>query len=535
MTLRHYLAAYACAVIIWGMAALPFTSPTYFDSFYYFNAAESLASGHGLTDRVLWNFLDDPAGLPRPSHLYWMPLASLLPAVGIRLFGGMIDHWRAAQAIMLPISALLVPLAMWLSWSLWQRREFALVAGILMVFSGNYLGIWSFADSYGPWALAVTVALLAAWRADRPGRTRWWLLAGVASGFAYLARADGLLVAALLASLAMIKRDWRGLAILTCGCALVITPWSVRNLIVVGRPLPLAGSKTLWLRDYPEIFSYGIDLSPARYFSWGLITILRSKLQAGLNTIESALGAWPVLAPFAVLGLWSKRGDLRLRLTGGYWVALWAVMVFVFTFPAQRGSLYHSMAALAPWQAAVVPGGIAAANRWLHRRWHRWPAERFTRFFLGWLLFLAFVFSCGVYLKGALAAGVTIEQGGRLANHWQDSYLLVDAWLTELQVPPGEPVVTTDPPVFNGITGRRAVVLPLQAGAAIDFAALDQVALRYGARCLVLDGDAAEAFDQGLQAKGWPMVRHTDVRGQPISLFCRQRAGAPSATSSRES
>ena len=55
------------AVIIWGLAGLPFTSPTYFDSFYYFNAAESLASGHGLTDQVLWNYLDDPAGLPRPA------------------------------------------------------------------------------------------------------------------------------------------------------------------------------------------------------------------------------------------------------------------------------------------------------------------------------------------------------------------------------------------------------------------------------------------------------------------------------------
>ena len=155
MSVRNYLVVYLLAVVVWGLAGLAFTSPTYFDSFYYFNAAESLASGQGLTDQVLWNYLDDPAGLPRPSHLYWMPLASLMGATGIRLLGGILDHWRAAQIPMLFLSALIVPLAAWLSWSLSRRPDFALVAAVLTLFSGNYLGVWTFTDSYGPWTLAV--------------------------------------------------------------------------------------------------------------------------------------------------------------------------------------------------------------------------------------------------------------------------------------------------------------------------------------------------------------------------------------------
>ena len=520
MSGRHYLALYLLAVLVWGLAGMAFTSPTYFDSFYYFNAAESLAGGHGLTDQVLWNYLDDPAGLPRPSHLYWMPLASLIGAAGIRLLGGMMDHWRAAQTTMLLLAAPIVPLAAWLSWSLSRRRDFARTAGVLALFSGNYLGIWAFADSYGPWALAFAGALLATWLALSTQRSRWWLLAGAAGGLAYLARADGLLIPALLGAWAVRRRDWRGLAALALGCTLLILPWCLRNLLVAGRALPVAGTSTIWLRDYPEIFGYQLDLSPARYLAWGPGPILLSKLQAVGRTLEPSLGAWPVLGPLAAIGIWAKRNDVRVRLAGQYWLALWLVMVLVFTFPAQRGSLYHSMAGLVPWQAALIPEGIAATNRWIAGRWPRWEGERFTHFFLLWLSALGCIFAVGVYGKAAYAAGLTLE-GLTLANHWQDGYRQADSWLAELGVPPTEPVIVTDPPVFAGITRRRAVVLPLSEGAVADFDALDQVALRYRARCLALTDDPAKLFRERLGQRGWAEVRDGQAQGQPIDLFCR--------------
>src|ERR1700694_510012 len=54
--------------------------PGYTDAYYYFNAAQRLAHGQGLTDAALWTYCGVPAALPAPSHLYWMPLASVWEA-----------------------------------------------------------------------------------------------------------------------------------------------------------------------------------------------------------------------------------------------------------------------------------------------------------------------------------------------------------------------------------------------------------------------------------------------------------------------
>ena len=37
---------------------------------------------------------------------------------------------------------------------------------------------------------------------------------------------------------------------------LVMLPWFARNLAVIGTPLPVGGTATIWLRGYNEIVSY---------------------------------------------------------------------------------------------------------------------------------------------------------------------------------------------------------------------------------------------------------------------------------------
>jgi hypothetical protein len=326
-----------------------------------------------------------------------------------------------------------------------------------------------------------------------------------------------------LAAWAIRRRNWRGLTGLALGCALLVLPWCLRNVLVAGRALPLAGASTIWLRDYPEIFSYGLDLSPARYFAWGLRSILGSKLLAIGRTVEPALGAWPVLGPLAAIGIWVRRDDVRVRLAGWYWLALWLVMVLVFTFPAQRGSLYHSMAALVPWQAALAPEGIARINEWVARRWSGWDSQRYTRYFIVCLTLLACIFALAVFAKGAVAAGVWLKDR-RLGNDWQAGYRLADRWLSELDLSKDDPVIVTDPPVFAGVTGRRAIVLPLMANAAVDYAALDSAADRYGASCLVLADEPEQVLSDQLREHAWQQVRGARVGPAQslVGLYCRR-------------
>ncbi len=518
---RIYAGLYVLALVVRLALAWPVAGPSYFDAAYYENAAESLIAGHGLTDQVLWNYLDDPAGLPRPSHLYWPPFNTWLAALGL-----LVNGWRGVQAVFIALSALLVPLAAHLAWSLWGRRDCAIAAGLLALFSGHYTGYWGSApDSFGPFALAVAGAILAA--ADER-----WTLAGLATGLAALTRADGLLIGVVIGAFALVKRNpgplggaragWRGAGLLAGACLLTLAPWWARNWLVAGTPFPGGGLKTLWLRDYEELFYLGQELSLRRYLAWGLAPILASKLQAGLyNAYVVAGSGWPWLALFALVGAWAKRSDLRVRLAFGYGLALWLVMTLAFTFPAQHGSTFHSASALVIWQAACIPAGVAAVMRWLARRWPRWDAARFTRFFLVRLTALAVVVSLIQYsliwlriIRPELATAGWV-------NHGQDAYQVVAQELIEQGIPSSEPVLVRDPPSFYRATGRRAVVLPR------DLAFLDPTADRYGVRCAILEDAGIERL-RAAQTEGglteWREVMTATGRSS-AALFCRE--GAP--------
>src|SRR5258706_13304821 len=73
-----------------AMAAL-LRHPGYTDAYYYFNAGQRLIQGKGLTDVALWTYLGAPAALPVPSHLYWMPLTSLVAAATMAFVGPPLD------------------------------------------------------------------------------------------------------------------------------------------------------------------------------------------------------------------------------------------------------------------------------------------------------------------------------------------------------------------------------------------------------------------------------------------------------------
>jgi hypothetical protein len=518
--LRLYLGLYALALLLRLALAWPVTGPSYFDASYYLAAAESLVTGHGLTDQVIWNYLDDPAGLPRPSHLYWLPLNSWLAALGLLLNG-----WRGVQAVFIVLSALLVPLAAYLTWSLepkapcgWGRRDYAVAAGLLALFSGHYTGYWGSApDSFGPFALAIAGAILAA-------ASERWALVGVATGLAALTRADGLLIGLVLGGYALRRRCWRGVVLLPAACLLALLPWWARNWLVAGTPLPGSGLKTIWLRDYEELFYLGQELNLHRYLAWGLGPLLASKLQAGLyNVYVVAGGPWPWLAPFAILGAWAQRRDRRIALALGYGLALWLVMTLGFTFPAQHGSTFHSASALVIFQAACVPAGIAAGVGRL-RHWLKWDVARYTRYFLIRLTALAVVVSLIQYgLIWLRIIRPELTTAGWI-NHGQDAYQIVNRWLTAQGIPSGEPVLVRDPPSFYHTTSRRAVVLPS------DLSFLAPTAARYAAGCAVLEGAGIARFDAALAAGrlvGWRGVLRTVVADQPLALFCYERKEQP--------
>ena len=78
MKLRAYVILFLLGLFLAvGVASLQ-DLPGYMDSDYYFAGGLQLLQGNGFTEPFLWNYLDDPVGIPHPSHAYWFPLASIL-------------------------------------------------------------------------------------------------------------------------------------------------------------------------------------------------------------------------------------------------------------------------------------------------------------------------------------------------------------------------------------------------------------------------------------------------------------------------
>jgi hypothetical protein len=214
-----------------------------------------LAQGAGFKEMIIWQFLDDPAGLPTPSHTYWMPLPSIIASLGYRLTG----TFGGAQLPFWLMGGLLPLLAFAISWQLVGLRWQAWVAAMFTAAGSFYAAFLSQPTTFAPFAWAGGGCLLLLALAHRTQSTRYWhwLLAGILAGLAHLTRADGLLF--LFLGLAFLGwQMWQArsaesptlirayaplLALLLGGYLLVMGGWFVHSWQVTGRPLSTSEPK----------------------------------------------------------------------------------------------------------------------------------------------------------------------------------------------------------------------------------------------------------------------------------------------------
>ena len=514
------LATLSLAVTL--LAALPVHGPTYMDADYYLLTAQRLVQGFGFSENILWNYLDDPIGLPHPSHVYWMPLPSILAALGLWLFG---DSFRAAQVPFILLAALLPLVSYRLSRALGGERRQAWAAGLFVAFNGFYLPFWAMPDAFAAFALAGSLSLIALGQGLAGLGSRWvkgwFLLAGLAAGFGHLARADGLLL--LLVGLGMViwagarrrtedggrRRLVAGLsavALLVLGYLAVMGPWLYRNWIALGTIQPAAGLKTVFLRDYDDLFSYGLPLTLERYLDWGPGNILASKLWAARLNLMTFVGPNNLifLTPFTLIGLWRLRREPLMRPALIYGVLLYAAMMLIFTFPGARGGLFHSSVALLPFFFAAAPSGLEAAIRWVARRRRGWHVQQAMRMFTAGFIVLAALLSFMLTLR--------TMQGQHWINGSGEAYRQIGAWLSE-QGLSGVTVMVNNPPGFALRTGHPAIVVPNG-----DVDTLLAVADRYGATVLVLDANRPQPL-AGLYAgtEAHPrLIRQVELDGAQV-------------------
>src|SRR4029453_16727486 len=103
------------------------------DADYYFAGGVQLASGKGFTEPYIWNYLSDPQGLPHPSHTYWMPLASIISALGMWLTNQ--STYTAGRAAFILLSACVPLLTARLAFDVTRKPFLSVVSGLLSIFS----------------------------------------------------------------------------------------------------------------------------------------------------------------------------------------------------------------------------------------------------------------------------------------------------------------------------------------------------------------------------------------------------------------
>jgi hypothetical protein len=451
------------------------TIPGYLDADYYFMGGRQLAEGKGLTEPFIWNYLDDPAGIPHPSHAYWMPMASLVTALGMWITGQ--KTYAAGRLGFILLAALVPPLTATLAFRFSGRTALGWVSGLLAAFPVFHTPFLPVPDNYGIFMVAGGTYFLIA-RRERP-----WFWLGLLAGILSLARSDGLLWFALTYLLLYWRtRDEKsgparavqdGLLILA-GFLLVMGPWYVRNLSAFGSIMGPSGSRALWLTSYDETFIYPASkLNMQSWLASGWQTILRVRFWALRTNIQTVIAAQGhiILFPFIVAGMWIQRRERIVQLGFIAWVILFAVMTVIFPFAGVRGSLFHAGAALQPLFWSLAPIGLDKIVSWVRSKGRFTPqAQTVFR--------IALVQS--VILLSAWVVWVRVIQPG-----WQEGelqYPAVETFLVEHGIGEGEPVIVLSAPGYTMLTGRPALGQPFG-----DTQTLLAVAQRYNVHYFVFE------------------------------------------------
>jgi hypothetical protein len=488
MTWRQYLLLALLGLAVATSVALVQPSPGYMDADYYYAGGIQLVNGYGFTEPYLWNYLDNPTGLPHPSFGYWMPLASLLAAAGSALFRS--SSWFAARSSFLLVAALITPLTASLAWSFTSRRDLALTSGLLAVFPAFYLPFLSVTDTFGPYMLLGGLFFLVLTRKASALNS---LLLGLLAGLMHLARADGLLwLFIAFCAICFFRKPKQtllftlySLLLVLAGYLLVMAPWFIRDYNVFGTALAPGGSKMLWLTSYDQIFAYPADqITFSSWWQSGLQAILRVRIWAlGLNLSNMLSVQGEVfLLPLIGIGFWHLRKDRRVQLAALAWFLTLVAMTLAFPFAGARGGFFHSGAAVQIVWWVLAPVGLEQIIMWGSRK-RGWNALQAGTVFRPALVGLALFLTLVVVYSRVFGGG-----GGTVWGQEDVAYRQVASALVSDGMPGNSVVMVANPPGFYLASGNQAVAVPNG-----NLATLMEVARRYKAEYLVLEGISTPA------------------------------------------
>ena len=485
MSTRNYLILFIISLSVAISIASTQSTPGYMDADYYYATGIQLAEGKGFTEPFLWNYLDNPSGLPHPSHAYWMPLASILTAISIRIAPGF--GFDSAQIAFILLSALVPLITASLAFSLTSRRDLSIISSLLALFSGYYAPFLTTTDTFSLY-MVLGGSFFLAFKI----RKTWFkaIVLGLIAALLHLSRADGaiwLVIAVLSLITHHSSRPFKlssflfSLSLTVVSYFLLITPWFLRNINAFGTPLAPGGDQMLWLTSYNQIFSYptgGLSIESWLASGWG--EIIKARLWAVKLNLGTTLGVQGgvILLPFIIWGAWKERKK-QIVYTGIFaWVTTFLVMTVVFPFAGARGGFFHSGAALQPLWWALAPIGLEQLIAWVAKK-RRWRLREARQVFLAGLVGMS-VLLTGAILWGRGLSPVAREQAQKTGV---PLYTSIEKIISAQEGDEGQAIIVSNPPGYFLASERYALALPDG-----DIDAVLAIAKRYNAGYLILEG-----------------------------------------------
>jgi hypothetical protein len=496
---RDLIILFALSLIFRVTMAGWVSQPWYLDAAYYFDVAKNLASGHGFTEDFIFMYLTPATSVVHPSNFYWMPLTSIIIAPFLALFG---ISWHIAQ---IPIILLSIPLPLftyWIGWDIFCRRRYALAMSFFMLLGGyTYPFFFAATDSLALYSWVSLLALVGMYQGWR-GHPWRFALAGIAIGLAHLTRQDGILLLPVGCFIWLYSQKkhkgnflwqssehtelhpipWQALLGMLSLYLLTMAPWFVRNIVLVGSPIPTGAATTIWLTDYGDFFSFHKTISLQTYLNWGWNNILWSKGETLTDHFLLLNAVVYIPFGFVMLGMWVERKRAELLPFLLYLILMYSILALIFTIPSIHGTFFHSLVALVPFLYAWAITGIdttvsyiskqlAKRHSYTHKKGdvfdtlHIKGLARFSKFLLkdGSLVFLAVAMVLAIInvgktmlsASGGSSDPILYQQVGKIVASDYKAHSRLHNSIQPI-------VMVADPPDYYYATGQHAVLWPTQ-------------------------------------------------------------------------
>jgi hypothetical protein len=471
----------AGAIVACG-EALILQRPGTMDACYSYVEGNMLAAGKGWMEPFIWNYLDDPASLPHPAFMYWMPLTAVLSSIGVFLTG---DGFRHAQIGFWFLVAVFPAFVFWLArhwsasnWVAWMAALFAMFPGFYATYGGTTDAFMIFAWIGGGILVSIAGVLTT---------TRRIFLLGLLCGLAHLTRADGILFFGLVSAWIFFLRGhtlWlriRSLLVLFAGYGAAAGAWYLRNLASFQSFFAPSAGRALWIQEYNQLFHFPAGvLTPQWWLAAGWTALAAVRWDAFLWNLQTTFFVLGLVffAPFIAIGIYRLRKAAFLQFGVLYYLALFILMTLVFPLQGSRGGLFHSSAAMLPLACICAATGLEFTIRWLASK-RAWNVKEASIFLGSGIAVITVIMTVAIVRsrvnEGTLGAG---QGGNKQAVFRQVADRLAERGES------GALILVGDPPCYFAETLHSAIAIP-EGGVK----ALFLVASRFHAEYILLDGD----------------------------------------------